>query len=169
MGYWARGLFFRIPRFQYRLFLGYRLIFGKLNLLGLGLSSLISKSHQSFPLLFHLLKDTCKRSSLWSFLYVMYLRKEARIALATLSFWAEMKVSRRTRMARLMSSSRTCSRRCILAFASAIRIMLSKWRTVMGTDPGALLSLLKSAYKLLILSLSMLDALGNTFCLLFHH
>ena len=47
-----------------------------------------------------------------------------------------------------------------------MRMMLSRWRTVMGTDPGAVLSRRRSAYRLLIFSLSIPDDFGNTLCLL---
>lgn len=52
-----------------------------------------------------------------------------------LDFCAETKLPTMTWMARSMSSERTYSRRCILALASAMRIIDSRWRTVMGYEP----------------------------------
>ena len=60
-----------------------------------------------------------------------------RIFLMTENFCVSIKLSSITRMAMLTSSSVTYSRRCIFACASAIRIMDSIWRTVMGIEPVA--------------------------------
>lgn len=54
-----------------------------------------------------------------------------------LYFWVSIKLSSMTRIAMLTSSSFTYSRRCILAWASDIRITDSMWRTVMGILPVA--------------------------------
>lgn len=60
-----------------------------------------------------------------------------RIVRMTEYFWVSMKDSSMTRMAILTSSSMTCSRKWSLACASAIRIILSMWRTVIGMLPVA--------------------------------
>ena len=59
------------------------------------------------------------------------------IFLITENFWVSMKLSSMTLIAMLTSSSVTYSRRCILAWASAILIMDSICRTVMGMEPVA--------------------------------
>jgi len=50
-------------------------------------------------------------------------------------------------MARFWSSSLTCSLRCILAFASAMRMILSMCRTAMGTPPVTADAARSSAYR----------------------
>ena len=60
-----------------------------------------------------------------------------RIVRMTEYFWVSMKDSNITRMAMLTSSSITYSRKWSLACASANRIMLSIWRTVIGMLPVA--------------------------------
>lgn len=52
-------------------------------------------------------------------------------------FWVSTKLSSINLIARLRSSSSTFSRKCIFALASAIRIILSMWRTVIGRLPVA--------------------------------
>ena len=51
------------------------------------------------------------------------------------NFCDEMKDSSIARIATSTSSSRTCSRRCMRARASAMRMRLSMWRTAMNTPP----------------------------------
>lgn len=62
-------------------------------------------------------------------------------------FWVSMKDSSMTRMAMLTSSSITYSRKWSLACASAIRIILSMWRTVIGMLPVAYAAM-KARHKL---------------------
>lgn len=59
------------------------------------------------------------------------------IFLITENFWVSIKLSSMTLMAMLTSSSVTYSLRCIFAWASAIRIIDSMCRTVMGIEPVA--------------------------------
>lgn len=78
-----------------------------------------------------------------------------RIFFITLNFWASMKLSSSTRMAMLTSLSCTDSLKCILAWASDIRIILSMCRTVIGRLPVDIDSCRRLAYILAILSWSM--------------
>ena len=59
------------------------------------------------------------------------------IFLMTENFCVSIKLSNMTLIAMFTSSSVTYSLRCILACASAIRIIDSMWRTVIGMEPVA--------------------------------
>ena len=55
--------------------------------------------------------------------------------LMTEYFWVSMKLSSMTLMAMSTSSLCTYSRRCMRAWASAMRMIDSMWRTVIGILP----------------------------------
>ena len=77
-------------------------------------------------------------------------------------FCALTKLSIATEMAKSMSSVRTYSRRDIFALASAIRIMLSRCRTVMGKEPVAADSRRRSAKRRESFSESRSYSFGRT-------
>lgn len=76
-------------------------------------------------------------------------------------FCALTKLPTVTWIARSMSSARTYSRRFIFADASAMRIMLSRCRTVMGNEPVARDSRRRSAYSRASLSWSSWCSFGR--------
>jgi len=78
-------------------------------------------------------------------------------------FCALTKLSTLTEIATSMSSARTYSRSAIFALASAIRIMLSRCLTVIGYDPVASDSRLRSEKSLASFSWSMSYSFGLTF------
>ena len=79
-----------------------------------------------------------------------------------LDFCADTKLPTMTWIARSMSSLRTYSRRCILALASAMRIIDSRWRTVIGYEPVESDSRRSSEYRREIFSWSIICSAGLT-------
>ena len=77
-------------------------------------------------------------------------------------FCAFTKLSMATEMARSMSSARTYSRRDMRALASAMRIMLSRCRTVIGKEPVATDSRRRSAKSRASFSESRSYSFGRT-------
>jgi hypothetical protein len=77
-------------------------------------------------------------------------------------FCAFTKLSTATEIAKSISSARTYSRKAIRALASAIRIMLSKCRTVIGKEPVASDSRRRSAKSRASFSESISYSFGRT-------